>query len=276
MAATGWEEMAGEAEATETRLSTDARRAAVMELARHDGMVRVADLSARFGVSEVSIRRDLAKLEEYGLLRRVRGGALALGGAPLTRAYEGRCRQRQQEKERIGRAAAALVRPGDHVILDSGTTVLQVARHLAATAASRRPLTVITASLPAFRELALVPETQLFLLGGMYLPDHQTLVGPQTLAALRGFHVHRLFLGTDGLSFDNGVTTANVLEAEVSRAMIAIADEVVVVTDASKVGVAGLTSILPLAGIGTLVTDAAAPDGFVAALRGMGVEVVLA
>ena len=254
----------------------DSRRVAIAEEARASGMVRVSDLSRRFGVSTVSIRRDLAKLEEIGLLKRVYGGAVSLPSASLARSYETKLKHRLEEKKRIGRAAVGTIRDGDCVILDSGTTVLQIARALLSSVGDIGQLTVITPSFPVFRELSMVEDVQLFVLGGMYLPEYQTLVGPQTLACLRGFHANKLFLGSDGLSLDHGVTTAHVLEAEVSRAMVKAASEIIVVADSSKIDSVGFTTIIPVTDVHKLITDSEAPDEFVRELERRGVEVVLA
>ena len=253
--------------------ASDARRMAILELVRTGKVVRVADLSRQFGVSEVSVRRDLGWLEECGLLKRVHGGAVASSSA-MPYDEDGNT-PHLEEKQRIGRAAAQLVRPGERIILDSGTTVREIARQIAAQAANLQPLTVITASLRAFRELSLARGLGVIVLGGIYLPDFQTLVGPQTVAALQDLHVDKLFLGADGLSLAHGITSANVLEAEASRAMARAAAETIVVADSSKINSAGLATIIPLARIHTLITDCAAPPEFVAALEQQGVKVVL-
>ena len=252
-----------------------ARRLAILELLKDSKVVHVSELSRRFDVSEVSIRRDLARLAEYGLLRRVHGGAISSEPAVVDHPYEDKLELRFEEKKRIGRAAAALIQPGDRVILDSGTTVLQVAQEIAASPKGGEQITAITASLPAFRALAPARHVHLIVLGGIYLPDHQALVGPQTLANLRELHADRLFLGADGLSFASGVTTSAVLEAEVSRAMVRAAAEVIVVADSSKIGQVGLSTIVPLSEIHKLITDEQAPQDFIARLREQGVEVIL-
>jgi DeoR/GlpR family transcriptional regulator of sugar metabolism len=255
--------------------TTQARRLAILEAVREAPLVRVTDLSRRFGVSEVSIRRDLAILEEMGLLRRVHGGAVALPPASLAHSYESKLRRRLDEKQRIGHAAARLIRPGDSVILDSGTTVLQIAREIARSLNSLERVTVITASFPVCSELALVRGIQLFVLGGVYLPEYQTLVGPETIACLRNLHADKLFMGGDGITFEHGITAGNVLEAEVSRAMVGAAKEVVVVADSSKIGAVGFTTIVPLSAVHKLITDVNAPPEFVEKLRASGVEVLL-
>ncbi len=253
----------------------DARRLAILEAIREDRVVHVSELSRRFGVSEVSIRRDLGKLEEYGLLNRVHGGAVMVGAQTLDQSYDDKTKLHLEEKKRIGRAGAALVKPGDRIILDSGTTVLQVALEVAASSQDGEQTTAITSSLPAFRALATAKHVHLIVLGGIFLPAHQALVGPQTLANLQDLHADKLFLGTDGLSFGAGVTTSAVLEAEVSRAMVRSVDEVIVVADSSKIDRVGLSTIVPLTEITRLITDTEAPDGFVADLREQGVEVIL-
>jgi DeoR/GlpR family transcriptional regulator of sugar metabolism len=255
-------------------MDTDARRLAILEAIKESKLVRVSELSRQFGVSEVSIRRDLVKLGEYGLLRRVHGGAVTAAEA-TDHFYDEKRGLREAEKQRIGKVAAALIKPGERVILDSGTTVLEIAREIAHTPALLDHLTVITASFPVFRELSAARSIHLVVLGGIYLPEFQTLVGPYTLAPLRDLHVDKLFLGADGLSFGSGVTTANVLEAEVSRAMIRAAQEVVVVADSSKVDAVGFATIMPLTGAHHLITDSGVPESFVANLREQGVLVTL-
>ncbi|MGQ9684344.1 MAG: DeoR/GlpR family DNA-binding transcription regulator [Anaerolineae bacterium] len=254
----------------------NARRMAILELVAGQRVVRVAELSRRFGVSEVSIRRDLAWLREYGLLRRVHGGAVSGGERAFEPPYQDRLKLHLEEKQRIGRAAAALVQAGERVIFDSGTTVLEIARALAASPRERGQITAITASLPSAVALAHARLVHLIMLGGIFQPESETFVGPQTLSNLDGLHADRLFLGADGLSLDDGLASANVLEAEVSRAMVRAAREVVIVADASKINRVGLASIMPLERASRLVTDSSAPAEFVAALRARGVEVTLA
>ena len=179
------------------------------------------------------------------------------------------------EKRRIGIAAAALVRPGDRVIFDSGTTVLEVARSLSNDLVDAGNLTAITSSLPIVQELGHRPGIHLILLGGIYLPEYRVVVGPQTVENLRGLHADKMFLGTDGLTLDHGLTTANVLEAEVDRAMVRAAAEIIVVADSSKIGGIGLTTILPLERVHKLITGQDAPADFVSALRAAGVDVIL-
>jgi len=252
------------------------RREQILAELGRQRMVRVTDLSERFGISEVSIRRDLERLEKLGLLKRVHGGAVAMPSSVAGQGYQSRLQQHAREKERIGLAAAALIHPGERLIFDSGTTVLHVVRHLPGHLLMDGDLTVITGSLPVVRELGPWKGVDLILLGGIYLPEYDVVVGPQTVDNLKGLNADKLFLGTDGLTFSRGITTSNLLEAEVDQAMVRAAREVIVVADSSKIGVVGLTSIMPLTEINTLITDSEAPADFVAQLRAEGVNVILA
>jgi DeoR/GlpR family transcriptional regulator of sugar metabolism len=256
--------------------NADERRSLILERLARDQMVKVSELSDRFDVSEVSIRRDLDRLDRLGLLKRVHGGAVAIPNAALGQPHVAKMRHHVEEKERIGRAAAQMIHDGDRLIFDSGTTVLQVARNISGDLLNAGNLTVITGSLPIVNELGPWKGIHLIVLGGIYLPDYEMIVGPQTIEHLNGLHADKVFLGTDGLTFSHGVTTANVLEAEVDRTMVEVASEVVVVADSSKIGLIGLTTVIPVTKINKLITDDKAPSDFVAALREQGVEVILA
>jgi DeoR family transcriptional regulator, fructose operon transcriptional repressor len=255
---------------------TNKRRSIIIEDLNHNRSVRVSDLSDQLGVSEVSIRRDLQILEEQGFLKRVHGGAIALDAPKTDTSLVARFDMQRDKKERIARVAAQMVQRDESVIFDSGSTPLHVARRLDSELLQSGNLTVITAYLPIVRQLGHWPGVHLILLGGIYLPIYEILVGPQTIEQLKGLHVDKIFLGTDGMTLSHGFTTANVLEAEVDRAMVQAATEVIVVSDSSKIGGIGLATIMPFSGIHKLITDADAQPDFVAALRDLGVEVILA
>ena len=254
---------------------TSKRRSTILEELSRNRSVRVADLSISLGVSEVSIRRDLQIMEEQGKLKRVHGGAVSLESTSAFTLQALHQDAQREKKERIGRAAAAMVRHGESLIFDSGSTPLQVARHLDKELLNSGNLTAVTAYLPVVRQLGPCPGVHLILLGGIYVPAYEVLVGPQTVEQLKGLHVDKMFLGTDGMTLSHGFTTANVLEAEVDRAMVQAATEVIVVSDSSKIGGIGLATIMPVSGIDKLITDTEAPMDFVAALRELGIEVIL-
>jgi DeoR/GlpR family transcriptional regulator of sugar metabolism len=239
-------------------------------------MVNVADLSEHFQVSEVSIRRDLDRLAQHGLLKRVHGGAVAIPDTALNQSYAAKIQRHIEEKECIGRAAAKLIKPGDQLIFDGSTTALQVARNIPGDLLSSGNLTVVASSLPIVQELGHWKGVHVILLGGLYLPEFRSFVGPQTLLHLEGLYPDKAFIGTDGLTLSRGATGSNILEAEVDRAMAQSASEVILVADSSKVGQAGLTSIVPIEDIDKFVTDEGAPSDFVEALREHGIDVILA
>lgn len=256
------------------------RRSIIHELTQNQA-VSVSDLSERHGVSEVSIRRDLSRLQHTGQLRRIHGGALLVAepGKSITSrspaAEPDAVDDIGPAKARIGEAAAALVQFGERLIFDSGTTVLEVARHLPQHLRETGNLTAITNSMPIVHELGSARGIHLILLGGIYLSQYEVVVGPSAVNQLSPLHADKLFLGSDGLTFSHGLTTANVLEAEVDRSAIAAASQVIVVADSRKIGRIGLTTLAPLANIHRLITDTGAPEEFVTQMRTLGVEVTL-
>ena len=258
-----------------TRLA-DRRRNQILALLDSRRRITLRELSAQLGLSETAIRRDLVTLEELGLLKRLQDGAVAIPHYRQRQDHQARMSHNREKKERIGQAAASLIGAGECVILDSGTTPLQVARYICADLRLSGGLTVYTASLPILREIAGCPGIRLMLLGGIYRPEHEALVGPQTINNLKDIRADKIFLGADGITSSNGVTTAGILEADVDRYMLSASREVIVVADSSKIGIIGLVSLIHLDQINKLVTDPDAPPGFLAAVRRLGVEVILA
>jgi len=254
---------------------SERRRLAILEELAGARSVSVATLSQEFGVSEVSIRHDLNELESRGLLRRVRGGAVSVPQTILEWSFNDKMVMHKEQKERIGRAAAGMIQSGDVIIMDSGTTVVHVARHISQDILTSGQLTVITSSLPIVRELGPWKGVHLILLGGVYLPMQEVLVGPQALASLAGLHADKMFLGAGGLSLEIGATTATVLDAEVDRMCAQAAEQVIAVVDSSKIGRKGLVSVVPMTEIHVLITDSGAPAGFLAQVRALDVEVKL-
>jgi DeoR family fructose operon transcriptional repressor len=252
------------------------RYSALLDALTRTGPASVSELSRQLGVSEVSVRRDLEYLEGLGLLKRTHGAAETITRPGQVSVYHARLLLNPQVKARIGRAAAALVRPGDTILLDSGTTILEVARNLPPTLLETGGLTVITRSLVVAEILRSHRRTRLFLLGGVYLHEFDTFVGQQVEDALRALHVHTLFIGTDGISAARGLTTDNVLEVGLYRSMAHIADRVLVAADASKIGVEKLQATLTFDDIHGFITDAGAPRDFLEMLRARGIEVIVA
>ena len=253
----------------------DRRRSQIMAIMDNQRSVRTSDLSAQLGIAEATIRKDLAMLDEMGLLKLSRDGGIAIPHYRLSKEHSARTNLNRGKKERICRAAAGMIRVGDRIILDAGTTPLQVARHICSDLRLSGALTIYTSSLPIFREIGVCPGIRLVLLGGIYLPDYESLAGPQTVEILKDIHADKVFLGADGITLSNGITTADILEADVDRYMLQASQEVIVVADSSKIGVIGLVTLIQLDKINKLVTDLDAPPHFVEMVRDLGVEVIL-
>lgn len=259
-----------------TAVTARERRQRIAEILEGEGRVSVAELSARFGVTDVSIRRDLMILEDAGQLRRVHGGAVPASRGRRESAYAQKVRENRELKARIGAAAAELIRAGDVIVFDSGSTVAQVVTHVPASLRRGSAITVVTNSLPVIDEIAGWDSPHLICLGGLYLPDHEALVGPQTVADLKALSADIVFIGCDGLTAETGLTTPHVLVAEVGATMAARARRVVAVADSTKLGRRGFTPIVPLAAVDVLVTDALAERGQLERAREAGIEVILA
>jgi DeoR/GlpR family transcriptional regulator of sugar metabolism len=257
----------------ETLAARERQRAIVREVERRQ-RVNVTELSQQFGVSGVLIRRDLERLDSQGLLRRVHGGAEAVPNPARPTAFNLRLLHNTAVKQALGAAAAQLLGTGRSVFLDSGTTVLEVARQIPRALPQGSALTLATRSLVVAAEKRSVRNVRLYVLGGMYQPDFDTFVGSQAESALQGLHVDVLFMGADGITPERGVSTELVQEADMYHAMVRCAERVVVVADSTKVGVNTLQAVLPCHEIDVLVTDARAPAHLLQAFRGCGVQVV--
>ena len=257
-------------------INARSRRDEIARLVADDGRVAVADLTDRFHVTDASIRRDLMILEDAGRLRRIHGGAIAQPDARARGAYATKQRERREQKARIGAAAGALLGAGDVAFFDSGTTVAQVAAHVPLPLRRAGALTVVTHSLPVIDEIGDWESPHLMCLGGLYLPDYQALVGPQTIAAVRELSADIVFLGCDGLSIEAGLTTPHMLVAEVGAALASRGRKIVAVADSSKLGRQGFTPIVPLHVIQVLITDEGADPLEVERFRRLGIEVILA
>ncbi|TFV99995.1 DeoR/GlpR family DNA-binding transcription regulator [Leifsonia flava] len=244
------------------------RRDRAAALVADRGFVRVRDLAVAFGVTDVTARADLDQLEREGLIRRVHGGAVpstdpaatAIARRPEREpSFEEALSASAGPKESIGEAAAALVSSGQSVILDVGTTTLQVARSLRA----RRDLddvTIFTNGLSIALELeSAIPRFTVVLTGGTLRPRQHSLVDPLARGILADLRADIAFIGCNGVDVERGVTNANLPEAAVKIAMIRAAGRAVVVADSSKLGEVHLARISSLDEVDILVTDAAAP-----------------
>ncbi|MGC4153509.1 MAG: DeoR/GlpR family DNA-binding transcription regulator [Propionicimonas sp.] len=258
--------------ALEDRLLPHERHLRILEQARSRSKVEVSALAEELDVTTETIRRDLAMLERQGQLRRVHGGAVhvqRLGYEPSVDARRG---QHAAQKARIGRAARELLPDGGSILIDGGTTTLELVRNLP----SDLRLTAITNSLQAATLLADLPQVELLLLGGRLREVTGAAVGPWPLAALAELRIDVAFMGTNGITPESGLTTPDQAEAEVKRAMVAAAGRVVCLADRTKVGLTQLCRFARLAEIDTIVTDVGLDDGLADELQAAGPEVIRA
>jgi DeoR family transcriptional regulator of aga operon len=247
------------------------RRRAILDAVNRDGRVLVKDLAQRFETSQVTIRKDLEVLHSQGAIYRTHGGALPVRtGALLDPSLREKEKQHRKEKQRIGAVAAQLVKEGQSVLLDSGTTTTMIARELR----DFRNLTVITNAVNIAADLA-GTAVQVILTGGILRENSFSLVGPLAEDSLRRLNADILFLGVDGFDIHAGLTTPNLLEARVNRVMVEIARRTVVVCDSSKFGRRSLSSIAPTSAVHHTITDNRISKTDLRALEEAGIEVTL-
>ncbi len=247
------------------------RHRRILDLLRERQVVRVATLSEVLGVSEVTVRRDLEALERRGLLERTHGGAVLVQRIRTEPRYLEAIVSHPEEKRAIGRAAAALVEPGDTIFLNGGTTTLEVFRHL--TAANVRVITnhVGMALEAADRDLEVI------VVGGRFRAPSSSVVGPFATEALRRVHADKAFIGVEGISLRSGLTTPSSHEAEIARLMIErTRGEVSIVADHSKLGVVADFVIAPLSDVDRIVVDGGIEDEYREQLAQAEVEVLIA
>jgi DeoR/GlpR family transcriptional regulator of sugar metabolism len=228
----------------------------------------VVELAQRFDVSEMTVRRDLAHLAREGKLIRVHGGAVSDREEP---PFAEIAVERLDEKERIGRAAADLVRDGQTIMIDIGTTTLQLARQL-----RHRELTVITSSLAVLEELLPYEGIELIALGGVVRRNYRSLVGVLAEDVLRQLTADISFLGASGIRSDLSVMDSTMVEVGIKRGMITGGQRVVLLADAAKFSMGGIVRVCGADELDTVVTDAGADEPGVEQLARAGVEVVYA
>jgi DeoR/GlpR family transcriptional regulator of sugar metabolism len=225
------------------------RRQRVLDLVSHSGMITLAELAERIEVSESTIRRDLEHWDRQGVLKRTRGGAVYLGDGHSLPALDERSSANIEEKRAIGRAVAARIEDGAVILLDGGTTTLEVARLLVG-----RSLQIVTNSLPIANLFANSRETDLVMLGGYIYPKTGVALGPLTVRMLEDIHVHQTIMSVGGIT-SKGLFNSNLLLVETERQMMRSADEVVVVADHTKLGRQNLAFLCGLADVDTLIVD---------------------
>ena len=224
------------------------RQLEIIDLLQTEDKVSVSELTQRFGVSLVTVRQDLKKLEDQGVLKRTHGGAI-----PVDNGYDTSTRMwnNYEQKLRIAQRAASMVSDGETVIVETGSTCSLLARELA----SKRGVTVITNSVFLCNFVRRCPALDVVLLGGSFQHDAEANVGPLTKLGLAQFSVDKCFIGADAISEEKGVSTINLFRAEVVRSMSESAGKMIVLTTSDKIGGSAVASVFPLDHLHTLITD---------------------
>jgi DeoR family transcriptional regulator, aga operon transcriptional repressor len=257
-----------------TRLLTEERRREIVGILERQGRVTVAELRKLFGVSAVTARSDLDALQASGMLVRSHGGGIR----PLITGPDYPLKVREtihhEEKYKIAQAAVRLIQPYQTVMLGSGTTCAELALQIRRTAPEH--LTVVTYALNIALRLADAPNLSLILIGGIFRHVSNALVGPQAEQMLTGLHADHCFLTVAGIDAAVGLTTLDILEAQLNAKMMAAARQVTVLTDSTKFGHRSLAMIAPSMGLHRIITDRSAPADQVEQFRALGTEVLLA
>lgn len=253
-------------------MNSEDRRANILRELEDRGSVGVVDLANRLGVSEMTIRRDLADLEKEGGIRRVHGGAVSARGRSYEPPLVLRENENQDAKQKIGMLAASLVADGDSIALDVGSTTLEIAHNLV----GRRNLTVITSSLHVANLLYSEPHIRLILSGGIVRHGEASMIGNLAAYAYQNLFVDRLFLGVGAIHGQSGLSEYNWDDALVKQAMINCAKEVILVADASKFDRVAFARVGPLNVVHQLVTDRLPSGELLDALRACGVLIRIA
>ncbi len=251
--------------------SAKERRALILQMLEQKAEVQVTELSRETGISEVTIRKDLTILQNRHLLLRTRGGAMR---KPVENMNEETAIDRKRlfnikDKERIGEEAAKLIKDGDFIMLDSGTTTLEVARHLD----RFQHLRILTNAMNIATELMQYKRFDVVLLGGNVRINSHSMVGPLALSVLRNFSKYKLFLGVDSFSLENGISTPNLEEALLNQIMVQQAAQVIAVFDSSKFNKRSFVHVADVTELDCIVTDHAIPVGMPSKLKAAGVEV---
>lgn len=228
------------------------RRRKILEILEEKGVVKTSNLSDKFSVTDITVRKDLDKLAKRGELERTHGGAISTDeSTAFEPSHDQKAMVNMEEKKAIGRKAATLIKENTTIFLSTGTTSMQLIPHLK----DKEDLDLLTNSLNCGYELSKVPDLDFSIIGGDFRRKSFALVGPIAQESFKYIYVDQLFLGVNGISKKYGITTPTMAEAKVCRSMIDVSKEIIVVADHSKFGEVVHGKISDIDVIDTIVTD---------------------
>lgn len=251
-------------------MMNEERRQKIREILTQRKRILVKEVSEAFNISEVTIRKDLEILEKRGILFRVHGGAIIKEHSVPDLALTEKERIAPKEKQRIAEAAAAMIERGDVIILDSGSTTTQIARQVK----FKKDLKIITNAVNIASELA-ASENEVILTGGFLRENSFSLVGPIAEAALMSMTADKFFLGVDGIHFEYGLTTPNMMEGRVNQLMLKIAHEIILVADSSKFGKRSMSVIAQTQAVDKIITDKNIREEDLARVKELGIDILI-
>ncbi|MFD0717004.1 DeoR/GlpR family DNA-binding transcription regulator [Paenibacillus sp. GCM10027626] len=245
------------------------RKMKIVEYVRKHRTATIVTLAREFGVHEATIRRDLMEIEQDGLLKRTHGGVIVEQWTHDEPSFSERSTHKLDQKERIGRQAASLVEDGDHIIIDSGTTTVHIARNLV----YRSNITVVTNDINVAAELRDAAGVKVILTGGELYPSSYMLNGMFTDYVLQSLHASKAFIGTPALHPQHGLMHPEAALVPAKQGMIRAASEIIVVTDDSKIGKLSLHTVAPNSAIHMLITGKEASEETLQQFRESGITV---
>ncbi len=260
------------AEASPDTMMAEERRTQILQQVRSAGRVKVNELAAHFSTSAVTIRNDLNELHQRGLVLRSHGGAVLPDTIHRESPVDERLKAHAVEKRRIGALAATLINDGETIILDSGTTTLEIARQIK----NKQGLHIITNGVNIAAELLDAPGVQLFVVGGTVRRESASISGHFTEAMLGEFSADKMFLSGAGCDIEFGVSGGNLEETMVNRAMLSISREIILVADSSKFSRRSMARIAPFSEIDIVISDSSLGEDIQAGLRSLGCSLLLA
>lgn len=254
------------------KILTAERQNIIYKMVTEQSSVQVVDLAEKFDVSVATIRRDLSEMEEKLRLQRVYGGAVAIKQSSYL-PYNLRTDQRAMEKERIGAAAAELIEDGDTIVLDVGTTVRSVSKHLM----KKNNITILTNNVSILSDFTDAPvPINATCFGGTLSQTQQAFLGSSAVKAIEHFYFDKAIIGTAGVDINSGLTSFSPESAAITSTSIKRAKEVILVTDSSKIGVTRYVEVAPISVLTTIVTDNGIKPEDKLAFENLGIRVVIA
>ncbi|WP_165822416.1 DeoR/GlpR family DNA-binding transcription regulator [Paenibacillus montanisoli] len=255
----------------EEKIYVEERRNRILEIIQKKNRVSVAELSKEFNLGEITIRRDLSELEERGLIRRTHGGAIPIDNGLDEPPLKEREMRNRSQKERIAQFVAQLIRNGESIMIDGGSTTLQIAKHLR----MKKDLTIVTNSMSLADEFMNFNECNVIVCGGELRRSTGMMIGSITERTLRLFRADRVIIGMSSMMPEEGLFTVNAGEAECKRIMMECGKEIIVVMDSSKINKVSFSFVSDFSKVDKFITDDGISDDIVTKLDQAGVEVIV-